>query len=120
MSRHSTSQTCTLQHERKNLRVAMDLQARTLTHVARAKLERGPIGRRGKALRATLGWTQQTLAERAGIERTEITRLETGGNLATSAALRASLARGFELHYQTMADYLDGAQNLADTRGRVG
>lgn len=51
-----------------------------------------------KAERERRGWTQEQLAERAGIDRVEVNALERGRNKGTSTRIRDGLARAFEIH----------------------
>jgi transcriptional regulator with XRE-family HTH domain len=50
-----------------------------------------------KAERERRGWTQQELADHAGIDRVEANALETGRNKGTSARIREGLAKAFKI-----------------------
>lgn len=69
-------------------------------------------GTRIKALRNALNWTQEKLAERAGIQRTEVTKLEGGGNKATSHEMHLAVARGFGLASSDLDLYLAGEMSV--------
>jgi transcriptional regulator with XRE-family HTH domain len=65
-----------------------------------------------KALRKALGLTQEALAERADLERVEISNLESGRNQATSVRILKGLARGFGLELQDASDLVDGVLDV--------
>lgn len=67
---------------------------------------------RAEALRKRLGLTQAQVAERAGLRRDEVTKVESGANKATSARVRDGLARAFGLSVDELVSYLDGATEL--------
>jgi len=48
-----------------------------------------------KAERDRRGWTQQELADKAGIDRVEVNALERGRNKGSSARIRGGLAKAF-------------------------
>jgi transcriptional regulator with XRE-family HTH domain len=52
------------------------------------------IGQRIRALRLREGWTQTDLAQRAGVSRPTIERLERGGEITLSRLLRISATLG--------------------------
>lgn len=66
------------------------------------------------ALRTLLRLTQKALAERGGIERTEVVEIEHGRNQATSARIVGALATGFGLTMEQTVKLLDGALSPAD------
>jgi transcriptional regulator with XRE-family HTH domain len=61
-----------------------------------------------KELRRLLSLTQDDVAERGGLDRSEVAHLETGRNKATSARMRASLALGLGLPRDVLEAALDG------------
>jgi transcriptional regulator with XRE-family HTH domain len=65
---------------------------------------------RVKLLRVALGLTQEALAQASegAIDRVVVVQIETGKNQATSYAIRAGLAVGFDVPVEALADYLDG------------
>lgn len=67
---------------------------------------------RPEALRKRLGLTQAQVADRAGLRRDEVTKVETGANKATSARVRDGLARAFGVSVDDLVRYLDGALEL--------
>lgn len=64
-------------------------------------------------LRKAKGWTQEELAHRAAVSRTDIVNLEKGRNRASSHAKRRALARGFDLTIETIDALLDGSLSVA-------
>jgi transcriptional regulator with XRE-family HTH domain len=71
-----------------------------------------------KALRKRLALTQEAMAERGGLGRVEVVRVEGGHNDATSYRLRAGLARAAELGVEDLSAYLDGEIELEDAMAR--
>lgn len=67
---------------------------------------------RAEALRKRLGLTQAEVAERAGLRRDEVTKVETGANKATSARVRDGLAQAFGLSVDELVRYLEGDTEL--------
>lgn len=67
---------------------------------------------RATALRKRLGLTQAQVAERAGLRRDEVTKVETGANQASSARVRDGLSRAFGITVDALVRYLDGAIEL--------
>jgi DNA-binding XRE family transcriptional regulator len=65
-----------------------------------------------KALRVRLGLTQDALAEKAEIRRTDVVRIEVGTNKVTSYALRQALAVGFGLSLDELVAYLSGKMTV--------
>lgn len=65
-----------------------------------------------RALRRRLGLTQEQLGAQGGLRRTEITRLESGANQATSYETRKALSRCFGLSIEELAAYLDGESTV--------
>jgi transcriptional regulator with XRE-family HTH domain len=51
---------------------------RPLDDSTRARERRAAVGMRIRVLRTWRGWSQERLAERAGIDRTQLTKIETG------------------------------------------
>ncbi|WP_437958561.1 helix-turn-helix domain-containing protein [Sorangium sp. So ce119] len=68
-----------------------------------------------KALRKAMQLTQEQLAERSGLRRTELPRLEGGSNKGSSLAIRQALADGFGLTLDQINAYLDGLASLQET-----
>jgi transcriptional regulator with XRE-family HTH domain len=68
-----------------------------------------------KQERTRRGWTQQTLADRMGVLRTDVVQLETRRNKGTSARIRDSLARAFDVppHVLPGATALQPANTVA-------
>lgn len=69
---------------------------------------------RAIALRKRLKLTQEQLAERCGLTRVEIAKLETGKNKARSARFLAALARGCGVPQEALDAYLLGELELDD------
>lgn len=61
------------------------------------------------ALRALHRLTQEALANRSGLRRTEIIEIEKGRNQCTSARVVGALAAGFALTMPQVEDLLKGA-----------
>jgi transcriptional regulator with XRE-family HTH domain len=74
-----------------------------------------------RALRQALKLSQDAVAERSGgrLKRVEVSRIETGGNRATSDRVRVGLASAFGLSRDEMADYLEGRADLVLTLDRI-
>lgn len=74
------------------------------------------VAARVATLRDTLGLTQEQVAGRSEgrLKRTEIVKIEGGGNKATSDKVRAGLAVAFGLTRDLVADYLDGRIELPE------
>ena len=72
----------------------------------------GELGVRLKALRTALHLSQETLAERSGIDRPYLSRLETGDVQGRSWSIREHLAHGLGLPLELLAQYLDGSVEL--------
>src|SRR5437016_564880 len=72
------------------------------------------LGLRVRALRKGLGLTQEQLADAGGLRRVEVVRVETGGNKASSHAIRKGLARGFGLSREELDALLDDQLGVAD------
>lgn len=75
-----------------------------------------------KALRKELGLTQEALAERGGLERVEVSNLESGRNQATSVRILRGLAKAFALSLQDAAEFVDGTLSVEEAaqRSRAG
>jgi transcriptional regulator with XRE-family HTH domain len=72
----------------------------------------GELGVRLKALRTALHLSQEALAERSGIDRPYLSRLETGDVQGRSWSIRERLAHGLGLPLELLAQYLDGSVEL--------
>ena len=106
------AQSGTCQDVRTSQGIVRTNPPRTFLHVR--------LGDRVRNLRKACGWTQEQLAKRADLRRTEINRIERGTNQASSHAMRQSLAKGFEISTIHLDLYLSGALQLKDARGYVG
>jgi transcriptional regulator with XRE-family HTH domain len=76
------------------------------------------VSERVRALRKRVDLTQAQVAERAGLDRVEVSQIEGGKNSCGSWRVRAGLARAFGVRVDTVADYLDGAIGLQDVLDR--
>lgn len=76
-------------------------RARTYRNV-RGMLDVSLSAARVRAIRVSLGLTQQQLADRAGLARLEIVNVETGRNQMTSHRIRIGLARGLGLSLEQL------------------
>ena len=85
-----------------------------------------PASRAVKRLRLERGWTQVALAAASGLDRVEVSNLETGRNLGTSARVQLGLARAFGLPAERIAELLagkggadgaEGAEQVPEHRG---
>lgn len=75
-----------------------------------------------KELRARTGLSQGQLAKLGGVKRTEIAKVETHKNMATSDGMRTALAQGFGLPREVLVAVLDGAISVdaaVEARGNV-
>lgn len=54
----------------------------------------GGIGHEIREARLSLGWTQHQLAQKAGVSRPTIARVETGGNISTGTLEKVAEALG--------------------------
>jgi transcriptional regulator with XRE-family HTH domain len=80
----------------------------------------GPmVKERVLALRRQLGLTQEKLAERAGLSRSEVVKLEGGGNKARSARIREALAMACDVTIDRMSAYLSGSVPLHELLASV-
>lgn len=70
-------------------------------------------GTRAKALRERLGLTQDQAAERGGLRRDEVTKVERGTNKASTSRIREGLARAYGVTLDQLAGYLEGSLSLA-------
>lgn len=70
-------------------------------------------------LRNALGWTQGELAERAGINRTTLAKIETGANKSSSAAVREALRQAFRLSSDAWDGYLAGTSSIQETASKA-
>ena len=73
-----------------------------------------------RALRKKIGITQEALAAKGGLDRVEVSNLESGRNQATSVRILRGLAIGFGLSLQDTADFIDGQLDVETALGRVG
>lgn len=78
-----------------------------------------PLADRLRALRKALGWTQEELAEKAALRRTDVVRLESGANKGGSVAIRQALASAFDLTLEQTNAYLDGLTEINTTLERM-
>lgn len=67
---------------------------------------------RFRTLRKKIGVTQEVFAERSGLDRVEVSNLESGRNQATSVRMLKGIAAGFGLSLQEAADFIDGALDV--------
>lgn len=65
-------------------------------------------GSRLKRLRSELGLTQEEVAQRGGLDRSSVVKLERGVTQGRSGPMREGLARGFGLTVEDVAKLLDG------------
>lgn len=70
------------------------------------------VAKLARALRVRAGLTQDQVAERAGLRRDEVTKVENGTNRASSARVRGGLAQAFGLTPAELEGYLSGAVAL--------
>lgn len=75
------------------------------------------IADRFKQLRLALGLTQEDFEERTDgeMKRTEVVKIENGGNQMTTLRIRTLAARAFGLSKDDLGAYLDGKIQLAET-----
>ena len=66
------------------------------------------VATRVRALRERLNLTQQQVADRARLDRLDITKVETRKNAATSTRIRDGLAEAFDVDARSLRRYLDG------------
>lgn len=71
-------------------------------------------GKRLLALRIQAKVTKAELSRLAGIERSEVTRLETGANAARTQRMQDALARAYRVSRDDLARYLDGDADLVE------
>ena len=76
------------------------------------------VGARVRALRTQLGWTQEHLAELAGVARVDVVRVEGGANKCSSYAMRTALARAFGLALDDADAFLAGSLTLDEALSR--
>ena len=69
---------------------------------------------RARELRVALSLSQEAFAERAGIDRGEVSKVERGENKVTSARMRDAFARAAGVTPDRLGDYLSGRLSLAD------
>lgn len=78
----------------------------------------GPSAR-VRDLRAALGLTQEQVATRGGLTRTDVNKVENGRNQATSHAVHKGLARGFGLTSDDLDLFFDGSLSVQDAAARA-
>lgn len=71
-----------------------------------------PIGDMVRALRKELGLTQEALADRAGLQRTRVVRIESDAEKGSSPNVRRGLATAFGLSLDDLDLYLRGELSL--------
>lgn len=76
------------------------------------------VAERVRELREALDLSQEQLAERGGVTRTEISKIEHGHNYASSFAMRQSLATAFGLSLEDLGELLDGRTAISTLRKR--
>lgn len=59
-----------------------------------------------------MGLSQDALATKCGMRRTDIVRLESGALKCTKSSTRRLLAEGFGLDFALLDDFLDGRTDL--------
>jgi transcriptional regulator with XRE-family HTH domain len=72
------------------------------------------VNERIRALRKALRMTQQDVANRTGIRRTNVVRLESGALKATLSSTRRLLGNAFGMSLDVIDDYLEGVITLED------
>lgn len=77
------------------------------------------FGPRLRALREALGWTQEQLAYRSGLRRTEISTLEQGRNRGRSLRVRTWLASGLGLSHEALEPYWTGDVPLEEVLAQI-
>lgn len=83
-----------------------------------ARMATTQVAERVRELRVSLDISQEQLAERGGLLRTEVSKIEGGHNKATSFAMRQSLATGFGLSLEDVVELLEGETPVATIRKR--
>lgn len=78
----------------------------------RVEPEAGVVASQFNALRNALALTQEQVAERADIDSSVPSKIESGDNLIGTYALRKSLAQAFDVSVEILANYLDGELSL--------
>lgn len=79
---------------------------------------RDHVATRVRSLREALGLSQERIAERGGLRRVEISKVEGGHNMATSYDMRRCLAAGFGLALEDLVELLDGETPIETLRSR--
>lgn len=102
--RNDTVPSGTCQEGRTNMGLETSLSSCVNWHMDAAKLVID--------LREHLGLTQEAFAQRAGVERTRIAKIENGANKATSGDVREALARAAGVSLEAMVGYLKGRITL--------
>lgn len=80
----------------------------TVQNVATQKKTVGERNIRLRKLRMAFGWSGEVVADRGGLPRTRVVKMEGGYDKMTSDKAISGLARAFGLTRDAMADYLDG------------
>jgi transcriptional regulator with XRE-family HTH domain len=78
-----------------------------------------PSARWLRAVRGALGWTQEHMANRSGLQRIEVLNVEKGRNKASSARIRVALARGLGVRLVDVCAGLDGHAEPDDVLRRM-
>lgn len=76
------------------------------------------VAGRVRGLREALKLTQEQLAERGGLRRVEVTKIEGGRNYASTFAMRSALASAFGLSFDDVVALLDGSTPIEELRSR--
>lgn len=71
-------------------------------------------GAQVRRLRELMKLSQEQLAERAGIDRTVVVKIEGGANKLSSFASRSAIAKGFGLTIETLGYLLCGAMTAEE------
>ncbi len=79
---------------------------------------KGNAASRVRELRTSLQLSQEKLAELGGLERVEVSKVESGANKAQSFAMRQSLATAFGLSIEDLVELLEGSSSIATLRKR--
>jgi transcriptional regulator with XRE-family HTH domain len=77
------------------------------------------VGRRLHALREALALSQQALAERGGLHRTDIVALEKGIRGASTARIREGYAKATGLDLETIGRVIDGSEDPVEALARL-
>jgi transcriptional regulator with XRE-family HTH domain len=72
-----------------------------------------------REVRRRLKLTQEQVADRGGLSRTEVVKVESGANKASTYAMRAGLAMGLGLSIGDLSDLLDGYIKVQEAVARA-